>query len=102
MLLQFNYYLNFMLNNLTKLLSNSSSSIALNKSTEYNFINKHKFYQNYKLSIYILLKYFFTAYFCLISKPFWTITPNKIILHLCIYKPYLQIKNNKKNRKNRR
>lgn len=90
-----------MLNNLTKLLSQSKSSIALNKSVEYNFIQKHKFYQNYKLSVYLLLKYFFAAYYCLISKPFWTITPKKIIIHLCIYKPYIKIKKNNNRRRRR-
>ena len=86
------------LNNLTKLLANSQSSIANNQSVGYNFINKHKTYQNYKLGIFKLLKYFFARYYGLISKPFWTITPDKIIIHLCLYQPQNLLKNKNKNK----
>ena len=84
-----------MLNNLTKLLANSNSSIVNNQSVGYNFLKNHQIYQKNKLSIFILLKYFFSAFSCLISKPFWTISPNKIIIHLCIYKPKFKNINNK-------
>lgn len=75
-----------MLNNLTKLLANSNSSIVNTQTVVYNFKNNrdNKFQKN---NVFSILKYFFAAYSCLISKPFWTITNNKIILHLCYYQP---------------
>ena len=91
-----------MLNNLTKILASSNSGVSVpsgiativNSKTValarvYNFKNKvgsasNKYQQN---NIFSILKYFFAAYSCLISKPFWTITNNKIIIHLCYYQP---------------
>lgn len=75
-----------MLNNLTKLLANSNSSIVNTQTVVYNFKNNRdtKFQKN---NVFSILNYFFAAYSCLISKPFWTITNNKIIIHLCYYQP---------------
>jgi hypothetical protein len=87
-----------MLNNLTKLLAKSNSSIVNTQTVVYNFKNNNnKFQRN---NIFTILNFFFAAYSCLISRPVWTITPNKIILHLCYYQPKLDSK--KKNRKGRR
>ena len=73
-----------MLNNLIKILANSKSSIVNNQAVVYNFKNnnQNKFQQN-KNNVFSLLNYFFAAFSCLISKPFWSITPKKITIHLC-------------------
>lgn len=81
-----------MLNNLTKLLANSNSSIVNNQTVVYNFKNNRLQTHSaenriQKDSIFSILKYFFAAFSCLIGKPFWTITNNKIVLHLCYYQP---------------
>lgn len=86
-----------MLNNLTKILANSNSSIIKNHAVVYNFKNSQNKFQQNKNNIAALLKYFFASFSCLIGKPFWTITPNKITLHLCYYRP--SIYKNKFNRK---
>ena len=90
-----------MLNNLIKILANSKSSIVNNQAVVYNFKNnnQNKFQQN-KNNVFSLLKYFFAAFSCLISKPFWSITPKKITIHLCYYRP--EIKNKNLNRNGRR
>ena len=81
-----------MLNNLTKLLANSNSSIVNNQTVVYSFKNNRLQQHSaenriQKSNIFAILTAFFAAFSCLISKPFWTITNNKIILHICYYQP---------------
>lgn len=80
-----------MLNQVTKLLfsSNPAGSTTFDtQTTVYNF-NKG---QNIsvtgnKENASILLKYYFASISCLISKPLFTISPGKVIIHLCYYNP---------------
>src|SRR6202035_4700382 len=61
----------------------------------YSFSNNYKFFvDNNKMpkNIYIFLEYSFLSLFYLISKPFFEITPDKIIIHLFCF----QIKPKKK------
>ena len=77
-----------MINNIIKELARSNTSIIKNQAVVYNFKNnaQNKYQQN-KNNIFLLLKYFFASFSCLISKPFWTISPNRITLHLFFYSP---------------
>lgn len=77
-----------MLNQLTKLLFSSNPSTFDTQTTVYNF-NKGKNISvtGNKENASILLKYYFASISCLISKPLFTISPNKVIIHLCYYNP---------------
>jgi hypothetical protein len=81
-----------MLNQLTKLLfigqAASNPSTFDTQTTVYNF-NKGKNISvtGNKENASILLKYYFASISCLISKPLFTISPNKVIIHLCYYNP---------------
>lgn len=79
-----------MLNQLTKLLF-SSLSTQDTQTTVYNFNkgtnisvtgNTKKAY-----NASILLKYYFASISCFISKPLLTISPGKVVIHLCYYNP---------------
>lgn len=77
-----------MLNQLTKLLFSSNPSTFDTQTTVYNF-NKGKNISvtGNKENASILLKYYFASISCLISKPLFTISPSKVIIHLCYYNP---------------
>jgi hypothetical protein len=77
-----------MLNQLTKLLFSSNPSTFDTQTTVYNF-NKGKNISvtGNKENASILLKYYFASISCLISKPLFTISPGKVIIHLCYYNP---------------
>lgn len=77
-----------MLNQVTKLLFSSNPSTFDTQTTVYNF-NKGKNISvtGNKENASILLKYYFASIFCLISKPLFTISPSKVIIHLCYYNP---------------
>lgn len=77
-----------MLNQLTKLLFSSNPSTFDTQTTVYNF-NKGKNVSvtGNKENASILLKYYFASISCLISKPLFTISPSKVIIHLCYYNP---------------
>lgn len=77
-----------MLNNLTKLLANSKSSTINNQTVVYNFNKNRSISVNTaKENATVLLKYFFASISCLIGKPVFKISPNKVVIHLCFYKP---------------
>ena len=85
-----------MLNNLTKLLTNGSATKSFTQgvSTGNKDLILYNFNKNKKLSINaakanakILLKYYFASNNCLIGKPVFIISPNKVKIHLCFYKP---------------
>jgi len=77
-----------MLNNLTKLLANSKSSTINNQTVVYNFNKNRSISANTaKENATVLLKYFFASISCLIGKPVFKISPNKVVIHLCFYKP---------------
>lgn len=77
-----------MLNQLTKLLFSSNPSTFDTQTTVYNF-NKGKIISvtGNKENASILLKYYFASISCLISKPLFTISPSKVVIHLCYYNP---------------
>jgi hypothetical protein len=77
-----------MLNQVTKLLFSSNPSTFDAQTTVYNF-NKGKNISvtGNKENASILLKYYFASISCLISKPLFTISPSKVIIHLCYYNP---------------
>ena len=80
-----------MLNQVTKLLFSSNPAGATTfdtQTTVYNF-NKGQniFVTGNKENASILLKYYFASISCLISKPLFTISPSKVIIHLCYYNP---------------
>jgi len=77
-----------MLNNITKFLANSKSSTIDTQTVVYNFNkNKNLSLKTDKENATILLKYFFTSVSCLIAKPVFKISPNKVNIHLPFYKP---------------
>jgi len=81
-----------MINNLTKLLSSSKTSVINNQSTVYNFNKQNNVSIGpvWKNKVTLLLTAYFNKFFCLISKPVFTITPNKVKIHLFYYKPELE------------
>jgi len=88
-----------MINKLAKTLSKSDSSI-LNKQEVFNFNPQNNVIlenttQNF---LYSLLSSYFKKFYCFISKPTFTITSEKIIIHLL----YSEVKNNINRRANSR
>lgn len=80
-----------MLNQVTKLLFSSNPAGATTFDTQTTVYNFNKG-QNIsvtgnKENASILLKYYFASISCLISKPLFTISPGKVIIHLCYYNP---------------
>lgn len=77
-----------MLNQLTKLLFSSNPSTFDTQTTVYNF-NKGKNISitGDKENASVLLKYYFASISCLIGKPLFTISPSKVVIHLCYYNP---------------
>src|ERR1700720_787969 len=76
-----------MINKLAKILSKSDSSI-LNKQEVFNFNPQNNVIlenttQNF---LYSLLSSYFKKFYCFISKPTFTVTSEKIIIHLLYYK----------------
>lgn len=76
-----------MINKLAKTLSKSDSSI-LNKQEVFNFNPQNNVIleKTTKNFLFSLLKSYFKKYFCFISKPIFTVTSEKIIIHLLYYK----------------
>jgi Mitochondrial ribosomal protein (VAR1) len=88
-----------MINKLAKTLSKSDSSI-LNKQEVFNFNPQNNVIlenttQNF---LYSLLSSYFKKFYCFISKPTFTVTSEKIIIHLL----YSEVKNNINRRANSR
>ena len=77
-----------MINNIMKLVLNTKSSPMKNKAIEYSF-NKNGLSKQVKDDIFLLLTYFFKNYACLISKPRWIVSPNKIVIQLFFFSPLL-------------
>jgi len=77
-----------MINNITKLLSNSNTSVIKNQTTVYNFNkqNNVSIGPGWKNRVTILLTAYFKKFYCLISKPVFIITPNSVKIHLFYYK----------------
>lgn len=77
-----------MINNLTKLLSNSNTSAIKNQSTVYNFNkqNNVSIGPGWKNRVNLILISYFKKFYCLISKPVFVFTPNKVSIHLFYYK----------------
>lgn len=80
-----------MLNNLTKLLTSSNSSVINSQSTVYNFNNQNNVDIGpvWKNKVTLILKSYFALCYCLISRPVFIFTPNKVTIHLFYYKPKL-------------
>ena len=80
-----------MLNNITKLLTNPSgynNNISSGGAVVYSFSkNENVQLLSNKKNATVLLKYFFASLSCLISKPTFVISPEKVKIHLCFYKP---------------
>jgi hypothetical protein len=76
-----------MINKLAKTLSKSDSSI-LNKQEVFNFNPQNNVILEKTTKIFLssLLLSYFKKFFCFISKPIFTITSEKIIIHLLYYK----------------
>lgn len=77
-----------MVNKLIKLLSSSNTSVIKNQSTVYNFNKKNNvnIRPGWKNKVTLILIAYFKSLFCLISKPVFIITPDKIKIHLFYYK----------------
>jgi len=76
-----------MINKLAKTLSKSDSSV-LNKQEVFNFNPQNNVIleKTTKNFLFSLLKSYFKKYFCLISKPIFTVTSEKFIIHFLYYK----------------
>lgn len=80
-----------MINNLSKLLTSSNSSVINNQSIVYNFNKQNNVNIGpvWKNKVTLILRSYFAMLFCLISKPVFIFTPNKVTIHLFYYKPKL-------------
>lgn len=80
-----------MINNLTKLLTFSNSSVINNQSIVYNFNNQNNMNIGpvWKNKVTLILRSYFALLFCLIGKPVFIFTPNKVTIHLFYYRPKL-------------
>ena len=84
-----------MLNNITKLLTSPShtgpgynNNISSGRAIVYSFSkNENIQLLSNKKNATVLLKYFFASLSCFISKPTFVISPEKVKIHLCFYKP---------------
>ena len=80
-----------MLNNITKLLTNPSgykNNTSSGRAIVYSFSkNENVQLLSNKKNATVLLKYFFASLSCLIGKPTFVISPEKVKIHLCFYKP---------------
>lgn len=77
-----------MTNNLIKLLSFSNSSVINNQSNVFNFNKQNNTLIGpvWKNNVNRLLKSYFSSLYCLISKPVFIITPDKITIHVSYYR----------------
>lgn len=82
-----------MINNLTKIFSNSNTSLINNQSVVYNFNkqNNVNIGTGWNHLVTLILTSYFKKFNCLISKPVFIFTPNKIIIHLFYYRPEQEV-----------
>lgn len=81
-----------MTNNLTKLLTFSDSSVLKNQSKEFSFNKQNQPNRSGALvkRITLFLKAYFALLFCLMSKPVFRFSQNKVTIHIFYYKPKIK------------
>lgn len=89
-----------MINNLiTSLPRENGSSSILNRNEVYNFNSNNtvRMENISKRFISVILYSYFKKFYCLISKPTFTFTNDKIIIHLMYYRYLKDVKNTPRN-----
>lgn len=78
-----------MINSLSKLLTPTSQSVLNTQSFAYSFNKQNNNEIVWKNRVTLILKSYFSMLFCLIGKPVFIISPNKVKIHLFYYRPRL-------------